>query len=93
MEKALKFLKDYRKSIPDHETYNAELDEAIKELEEAQLNRREWYQKGYSEAMNKTCHGCYLWNDFYAKCNDNDNSLAGVNGYCCNRYEAKDTQC
>ena len=33
-------------------------DEHIKELEEASLNRREWYQKGYKEAMNKTCEGC-----------------------------------
>ena len=32
---------------------------AIKELEEASLNRREWYQKGYNEAMKpKTCEGC-----------------------------------
>ena len=33
--------------------------ERIKELEEAQLTRREWYQKGYNEAMKlKTCEGC-----------------------------------
>ena len=44
MKKALKFLKDYRKSIPDHETYNAELDEAIAEIEEAMKP--------------KTCEGC-----------------------------------
>ena len=35
-------------------------DERIRELEEAQLTRREWYQKGYNEAMKSktTCYGC-----------------------------------
>ena len=63
MEKALKFLKDYRKSIPDHETYNAELDEAIKELEEAMKP--------------KTCSLCIFWDTArprshpnYAECNN-----------------------
>ena len=79
MNKALEFLKDYRKSIPDHDTYNAELDEAIKELEEAMKP--------------KTCHGCFWWNYFYSKCDDHDNSLAGVGDYGCNRYEAKAEQC
>ena len=46
------------------------------------------------EAMkHKTCSSCYWWNDFYTQCNDHDNALAGVNGYGCNRYETKDTQC
>lgn len=34
-------------------------EEAIAELKEAQLTRREWYQKGYAEAMKpKTCKRC-----------------------------------
>ena len=37
-------------------------EEAIKELEEASLNRREWYQKGYNEAMkHKEC--CLICKD------------------------------
>lgn len=87
--KALKLLKKLRDDYI-HGELDKDINEAISELEEAQLTRREWYQKGYNEAMNKTCHGCYWWNDFYAKCNDHDNSLAGVNGYYCNRYEAKE---
>ena len=54
-------------------------EEAIKELEEAMKP--------------KTCSSCYWWNDFYTQCNDHDNALAGVDGYGCNRYETKDTQC
>ena len=43
------------------------------------------------EAMKpKTCSTCYWWNDFYTQCNDHNNSLAGVIGYCCNRYEQKE---
>ena len=35
----------------------------LAELEEAQLTRREWYQKGYNEAMkHKTCDGCKFRN-------------------------------
>ena len=93
MEKALEFLKEILDMQDiNYKVVNKVLD-AIKELEEAQLNKREWYQKSYNEAMNKTCHGCYWWNDFYSKCDNHDNELAGVNGYGCNRYEAKAEQC
>ena len=44
MEKALEFLKDYKKNIPNNHTYNSILDEAISELEEAMKP--------------KTCDGC-----------------------------------
>ena len=59
MEKALKFLKRMKQTDTPYNFRECELDEAIAELEEAQLTRREWYQKGYNEAMKpKTCDGC-----------------------------------
>lgn len=57
--KALKFLKHMKQTDTPYNFREWELDEAIEELEEAQLTRREWYQKGYAEAMKtKTCEGC-----------------------------------
>ena len=48
-------------------------DERTRELEEAQLTRREWYQKGYAEAMKpKTCEGCKFDYDI-----DNFDSIDG----------------
>ena len=59
--KALEILKNCRER-GQKRAGGLELDEAIAELEEAQLTRREWYQKGYAEAMKpKTCDGC-KWN-------------------------------
>ena len=87
--KALKLLKILRDDYI-HGELDKDINEAINELEEAQLTRRELYQKGYNEAMNKTCHGCYWWNDFYSKCDNHDNGLAGVGDYGCNRHEPKD---
>ena len=41
----------------------------IAELVATQGTRREWYQKGYNEAMKpKTCEGCKYKNDYYKKC-------------------------
>ena len=41
----------------------------IAELVATQGTRREWYQKGYNEAMkHKTCDGCKYKNDYYKKC-------------------------
>ena len=80
MEKALKFLKDYRKSIPDHKTYNAELDEAIAELEEAMKP--------------KTCNGCSNLEDIgksYKHCKELCINISHYTDstFYCNRYEAK----
>ena len=56
MEKALEIL---NQQLRDETLWLDSHEEAIKELEEAQLTRREWYQKGYAEAMKpKTCDGC-----------------------------------
>ena len=77
MKKALKFLKDYRKSIPDHETYNDELDEATKELEEAMKP--------------KTCEDCkgFVRNDY---CHIIDDDCRVVMERCngCKQFEPKD---
>ena len=79
MEKALKLLKEIHPSVGIIcIPSKEEIKEAIAELEEAMKP--------------KTCSSCYWWNDFYTQCNDHDNALAGVNDYCCNRYEPKDTQ-
>ena len=59
MEKALNVLKELCLVINFNSYWKPRVDEAIAELEEAQLTRREWYQKGYNEAMKpKTCDGC-----------------------------------
>ena len=81
MENALGILKyirnnDYIMDFLDKEDIN----EAIKEIEEVQLNRREWYQKGYSEAMNKTCDGCKYLDGVICK---HDRGL-----YCVRQFEA-----
>ena len=56
MEKALEIL---NQQLRDETLWLDSHDEAIAELKEAQLTRREWYQKGYAEAMKtKTCKGC-----------------------------------
>ena len=56
MTKALEIL---NQQLRDETLWLDSHEEAIKELEEAQLTRREWYQKGYAEAMKpKTCDGC-----------------------------------
>ena len=79
MEKALEILEEI-KNVDENKyyktktiTFNEEdiefLEEAIAELEATQGTRREWYQKGYNEAMkHKTCEGCKYKNDYYKKC-------------------------
>lgn len=71
MEKALEILNntyyDDRGVLCVENTTALDLFNAIKELEEAQLTRREWYQKGYNEAMTpKTCEDCkgFVRNDY-----------------------------
>ena len=58
--KALKFLTKLKQSRDFDGNLEYSLDEAISELEEAMnLTRREWYQKGFNEAMKqRTCEGC-----------------------------------
>ena len=57
--KALKFLKHMKQKDTPYNFREWEINEAIKELEESQLTRREWYQKGFNEAMKqRTCEGC-----------------------------------
>ena len=79
MEKALKLLKEILDMQDVSYKVVNNVCDVIKELEEAMKP--------------KTCSSCYWWNDFYTQCNDHDNALAGVDGYGCNRYETKDTQC
>ena len=55
MEKALKLLKILRDDYI-HGELDKDINEAIAELEAINLTRREWYQKGFNEAMkHKTC--------------------------------------
>ena len=62
MEKALEFLTKLKQARDFDGNLEYSLDEAITELEEASLNRREWYQKGYAEAMkHKEC--CLICKD------------------------------
>lgn len=57
--KALTLLKSMRELERKNGLNTQGTDEAIAELEEINLSRREWYQKGYNEAMgHKTCDGC-----------------------------------
>ena len=63
--KALKFLKRMKQTDTPYNFRECEINEAIEELEEAMnLTRREWYQKGFNEAMKtKTCDGCKFRNN------------------------------
>lgn len=57
--KALKFLKHMKQTDTPYNFREWELNEAIEELEAMNLTRREWYQKGFNEAMKqRTCEGC-----------------------------------
>lgn len=59
MKKALEIL---NQQLRDETLWLDSHEEAIKELEEAQITRREWYQKGYNEAMkHKEC--CLICKD------------------------------
>ena len=84
----------------DCDDYNR-IDEAIAELEEAQLKRREWYQKGYNEDMKpKTCttrkyesfvgwmRGCEIqaWTVYSDGACDSHID----DDFCCNRHEPKE---
>ena len=68
--------------------------ERIKEFEEAQLTRREWYQKGYNEAMKlKTCKLCAYCEPFNSVCFNDKSPLCAdfVNSeYGCIYWERKD---
>ena len=104
MEKALDILKEIKNQKPFIYRLTSvwcralivnepsKLDEAIAELEEAQLTRREWYQKGYAEAMKpKTCEDCkgFVRNDY---CHIIDDDCRVVMERCngCNQFEPKD---
>ena len=98
MEKALEILKQVKElsgwikcgaELPCDE----ELDEAIAELEEAQLTRREWYQKGYNEAMkHKTCGECAAYDkDGNCKEGVRISNVQGVpSSFYCKWHEPKD---
>ena len=59
MEKALKFLKHMKQTDTPYNFREWDINEAIEELEAMNLTRREWYQKGFNEAMKqRTCEGC-----------------------------------
>ena len=56
MKKALEIL---NQQLRDETLWLDSHYEAIAELEAMNLTRREWYQKGFNEAMKpKTCEGC-----------------------------------
>ena len=65
MEKALEKIKeiiDFCDAVGCHRAIYESIKFVEKELEEAQLTRREWYQKGYNEAMkHKEC--CLICKD------------------------------
>lgn len=89
------FVKDIINQIYDeHEAQLKAKDERIRELEETQLNRREWYQKGYKEAMNhKKCGGCKHYEEKQCT-NENSIAFGGINAVYkddfCNDFEPKD---
>ena len=67
MKKALEKIKeiiDFCDAVGCHRAIYESIKFVEKELEEAQLTRREWYQKGYNEAMKpKTCEWKNLEDD------------------------------
>ena len=101
MEKALNVLKDLCLVINFNSYWKPRVDEAITEIEEAQLTRREWYQKGYNEAMKpKTCQECKWWDRTrprshpnYAECNNRNCPISYeevIYTFGCNMYEPED---
>ena len=93
--KALEILKNCRKR-GQKRAGGIDLDEAIAEIEEAmKLTRREFYQKGFNEAMKqRTCEGCSKLEDIgksYKHCKELciNISHSTESTFCCNRYEAK----
>ncbi|MFW9625125.1 MAG: hypothetical protein ACMV1K_00160 [Sulfurospirillum sp.] len=57
--KALEILKGHLSACNEMGISGEDYKEAIAELEAMNLTRREWYQKGFNEAMKpKTCEGC-----------------------------------
>lgn len=59
MTKALAILNSMRELELKNELSTSGTDAAIEELEAMNLTRREWYQKGFNEAMKqRTCEGC-----------------------------------
>ena len=93
--KALKFLKHMKQTDTPYNFREWEINKAIEELEEAQLTRREWYQKGYAEAMKtKTCYGCkQSWepnNQTFHKYFCEYLKIPIHGDFYCNRYEPKD---
>ena len=96
MKKALEILTNLLKQKYDDRPFvfgvekaHIEIDnihEAIAELEEAQLTRREWYQKGYAEAMKpKTCKGCV-----YGAEDMQDQHCVFCSRSCDDKFEPKD---
>ena len=57
--RALKFLKHMKQTDIPYNFREWEINKAIAELEAMNITRREWYQKGFNEAMKqRTCEGC-----------------------------------
>ena len=74
-----------------------QIDEAIAKFEATDVNRREWYQKGFNEAMKpKTCEGCkQSWkpnNQTFHKYFCEYLKIPVHGGFYCNRYQQKDNQ-
>lgn len=100
--KALKFLKHMKQTDTPYNFREWEINKAIEELEEAQLTRREWYQKGYAEAINgKTCATCKHWEDgvetdeqnprwCYKGVSDGYVMTVTDKDFCCNKFESKE---
>jgi hypothetical protein len=94
MEKALKLLKILRDDYI-HGELDKDINEAINELEAINLTRREWYQKGFNEAIKpKTCEWCSNLEDIgksYKHCKELciNISHSTESTFYCNRYEAK----
>lgn len=92
MEKALEIL---NQQLRDETLWLDSHEEAINELEAINLTRREWYQKGFNEAMKpKTCDGCSNLEDIgksYKHCKELciNISHSTESTFYCNRYEAK----
>lgn len=78
MKKALEIL---NQQLRDETLWLDSHYEAIAELEAMNLTRREWYQKGFNEAMKpKTCEGCKHLDGVICK---HDRGL-----YCVRQFEA-----
>ena len=88
------FLKHMKQTDTPYNFRECEINEAIEELEAMKQTRREWYQKGYNEAINhKKCGGCKHYEEKQCT-NENSIAFGGINAVykddSCNDFEPKD---